>query len=369
MATRSIGDGVWRGARRLTLGVLLIVLVSGLLLVSDLDRRTGAAGISNATSVRQIGVLQYSSTPPLEDGARGFVDGLGELGFRDGGGRVALTWYKAEADMGVANAIARQLTSGQFDLIVTLGTPALQAVANANRAGRVPHIFGVVAAPQTAGVGIGDKGPLDHPRHLIGVGTYISPGDSFRMARRMFPGLKSVGIVWNSAESNSRVFTEAARGVCRELGITVLEANVDNSNGVAESAASLVARGADALWLGGDNTVMTASASLVAAGKGGRVPVFTIIPGNTEKGSLFDYGANLYKNGKAMASLAAKVIEGTDPAVLPVENLVVSRVMINMLALRDLKDPWRVTPDMLRQAETVIDEAGTHNRAPGPNGR
>ena len=362
------GIGIWRGVKRLALGVVLIVLVSALLLFSDLDRRTGTVAASRATGPRQVAVLQYSSTPPLEDGARGFVDALGELGLHDGA-RVTLTWYKAEADMAVANAIAKQMTGGQFDLVVTMGTPALQAVANANQSGRVPHVFGVVAAPRTAGVGIGDKGPLDHPKHLIGVGTYIRAGESFRMARRMFPGLKAVGVVWNSAESNSRVFTEAARVACLELGITLLEANVDNSNGVAESAASLVARGAEALWLGGDNTVMTAAASLVTAGRRGRVPVFTMVPGNAEKGALFDFGANLYENGKEMGRLSAKVIAGSDPAELPVEDLVIPHTTINTLALADLKDPWRVTSGMLREADTVIDAAGTHTKSEGTKAR
>src|SRR5262245_10486914 len=148
--------------KRLALGIACILLASVLLLLSDLGRRTGTLAASPTTGPRRVAVLQYSSTPPLEDGARGFLGALNELGFRDGG-RIRLSWYNAEADMAIANAIAKQMTNGPFDLLATFGTPALQAVANANREGRVPHVFALVAAPRTAGVGVGDKGPLDHP--------------------------------------------------------------------------------------------------------------------------------------------------------------------------------------------------------------
>ena len=353
--------------RRLALGIVCILLSSALLLVSDLGRRSSTLAASRPNGPRRVAVLQYSSTPPLEDGARGFLDALNELGFRDGG-RMRLTWYNAEADMAVANAIAKEMTNGQFDLMATLGTPALQAVANANREGRVPHVFALVAAPRTAGVGIGDKGPLDHPKHLIGVGTYVFPEPSFRIARRRFPALRTVGIVWNAAESNSRVYTEAARAVCHDLGIKVVEANVDHSNGVAESAASLVARGAEALWLGGDNTVLTAVSSLVLAGRRGRVPVFGTVTGTAEKGALFSSGWNLFENGREMGRLAAKVLTGSDPATLPVEELAVPYVEINTLALKGLKDSWHAPPDLLRQADTLIDESGTHSRMPGVRG-
>jgi putative ABC transport system substrate-binding protein len=352
---------VWPGVERLVLGTACILIAAALLLVSDSGRRAGALAAPRSNAPQRVAVLQYSSTPPLEESARGFLDVLGELGFRDSG-RIRLTWYNAEADMPIASAIATEIMNAHVDLAATFGTPALQAVANANREGRVPHVFGAVAAPRTAGVGIGAQGPLDHPKHLVGVGTFVQPEQSFRLARRMFPALRTIGIVWNAAESNSRIYTEAARAACLALDINVVEANVDNSNGVAESAASLVARGADALWLGGDNTVMSAVGSLVLAGKRGGVPVFGTMTGTVEKGALLSSGTNPYENGREMGRLAAKVLDGIDAATLPVEELFFPYTEINSLALEGLRGSWHVPPDLLREVDTLIDEAGTHAR-------
>jgi putative ABC transport system substrate-binding protein len=112
--------------------------------------------------------------------------------------------------------MAQEIASGDYDLAMTLTTPSLQAVANANKAGKKRHVFGMVTDPTAAGVGIG-KEPLDHPAHLVGIGTLQPVAASLQMARRMFPGLKTLGVVWNPAEINSEVNTRMCRAACEEM--------------------------------------------------------------------------------------------------------------------------------------------------------
>ncbi len=72
-----------------------------------------------------------------------------------------------------------------------------------------------------------------------------------RLARQLNPQLKTLGIVWNPAESNFEIFTVEARRVSKGLGIELLEATVHNSAGVFEAAISLAARGAEPLLMSG----------------------------------------------------------------------------------------------------------------------
>ena len=72
----------------------------------------------------------------LDEGVRGLIQGLAEQGFRDGDA-ISLTTYNAQGDLATGNAIARQVTTGEFDMVLTTSTPSMQAVANANRDGRV----------------------------------------------------------------------------------------------------------------------------------------------------------------------------------------------------------------------------------------
>ncbi len=237
-------------------------------------------------------------------------------------------------------------------------------MANANKDGKTKHVFALVSDPYGAGVGINRSNHLDHPRSLAGFGTMQPVERSFKLARQMRPELKSVGVVWNAAEANSEANVKVARKVCQGLGIELLEATVDNSSGVREAADSLVARGAEALWVGGDNTVLLAIDSMIQSGRNGKIPVFTVIPPHAEKGALFDIGANYYQVGRLAGNLAAEILNGRDPASVSIENVVPEMLVINATALENLKDPWRLPADLAASADELIDQTGIHRKPP-----
>ena len=344
--------------RRLFLGAALIILASAALLVSDLNRRT-----RGERAIPHIGLLQHASIVLLDDTVRGMVDSLAENGFSDGK-TIVIQRYNAQGDIAIANSIAKEMVSARFDLLLTASTLSLQAVANANRGEKTVQVFGAVADPAVAGVGISRDNPLDHPRNLVGIGSFLPVAEAFKIARSMFPGLRVVGVAWNPAEANSRAFTEKAREACRAMNIDLMEANVENSNGVLEAEDSLVVRGAQALWIGGDVTLSVAVNSVIAAGRKARIPVFTITPGKPDRGTLFDYGADFYEIGKRTGDLAARVLRGADPTQIPIVNLVPARLVVNTVALRGLKDPWRVPQDVLARANIIVDGTGVHQQKP-----
>jgi ABC-type uncharacterized transport system substrate-binding protein len=343
--------------KRLALGLILIVLAASILLISDWNQRR-----PRAKRLTRIAVLQHSSQAILDEGVRGMIAALAEGGFVDGQ-TISLTRYNAENDVATGNAIAKEITDGRYDLVLTSSTLSMQAVANANKAGKTQHVFGLVANPFVSGVGLNQANPLEHPKHFVGIGSFMPVADGFKLARQLFPGLKTVGVAWNPAEANSRAFTLKAREICQQLGITLLEANVDNSSGVFEAASSLVARGAQALWIGGDVTVLVAADSVINAAKKGRIPVFTLTPPTADRGALFDLGANFYEIGRQTGALAARILNGADPATIPITDFVPQKIMINKLALAGLKDPWQLPDDVFTRADVIIDETGKHEKA------
>jgi ABC-type uncharacterized transport system substrate-binding protein len=243
----------------------------------------------------------------------------------------------------------------------------MQAVANANKDGKTIHVFGLVADPFGSGVGLNRDDPLDHPPHFVGIGSLLPMAPVIGMARELYPNLKSVGIVWNPAESNSEIFTIEARKVCARLNIELLEATVDNSAGVFEAATSLAARGAEALLMSGDNTVASAPNSVLSAAKAARIPAFSILVGNAKLGALFELGADFNQVGRLTGALAARILQGTNPAAIPVSNIVPEMLSVNTTALAGLRDPWKVPQDILDRANVVIDESGVHEKnAAGP---
>ena len=144
------------------------------------------------------------------------VDALAENGFIDQK-TILLRRFNAESDIATANAIARELTGGQFDLILTATTVSMQTVAAANRDKKVRHVFGLVSDPFAAGVGISRENPLEHPPYLTGLGTMQPIRETFEVARKVYPGLKTVGTPWNPAEANSLANLTLARSVAEDL--------------------------------------------------------------------------------------------------------------------------------------------------------
>lgn len=343
--------------RHLWLGLLLITAASAVLLFSDWNQRT-----TGSATMPRIAIFQHASQAIVDEGVRGMETALAADGFIDGQS-ATIQRFNAENDIATANSIARELVSGKYDLILTATTLSLQAVARANVDGRVTHIFGLVSDPAGAGVGISRENPLDHPKNMAGIGTMQPIRAAFELARRFYPGLKKLGVAWNPAESNSEANVRVAREVSKDLGIELLEANVDSSSGVFEGVSSLVSRGVDAIWVGGDVTVIVALDSALAAAKRGRIPVFTNIPGSAKQGAIFDLGANYFEVGRITGAMGAEVLRGKDPATIPIRNVVPEALRVNTAALKGLKAPWKIPNDVLARADSVTDASGTETKA------
>jgi ABC-type uncharacterized transport system substrate-binding protein len=360
---------MWHVARRLLLGFVLILLASAGLLLSDTSRgRDQAQRERQQRPMQRVAILQHASQPIIDEGVRGMLEGLAAAGYEDGR-TLVVSRFNAENDMATSAAIASEITSGNYDLILTATTVSFQAVANANQTRRRPHVFALVSDPAASGVGVGRE-PLDHPPYMAGYGTIQPVARAIGLARAFFPGLEVVGIPWNPAETNSVITVALAKKACADLGIEVLEASVENTAAVGEASASLVARGAQALWSPADVTVLSALGAAVGEARKGRIPLFTNIPGSIDQGSLFDVGANYLEVGKLAGTLAARILGGVDPATIPIENVVPERLTVNPAALEGLRDEWRIPDDVLRTAELpgqtrVADAAPTSAAATG----
>lgn len=356
--------------KRLGLGTLLIAVASAILLLADRSHRAPASGTAparpaGASTVRRIAILQHANTPVLDDGVHGVLAGLSERGYRDGD-RIAVEQFNAQGDMPTGIAIARQLTGGGYDLVITSSTPSMQAVANNNRDGKTRHLFTLVADPFESGVGLDRANPLRHPANMIGQGSFPPVEKAFAAARRMLPSLVRVGVAWNPSESNSLVFVKRGRAVAADMGLTLLEANADNTAAVGDAVNSLIAREAQAIWVGGDNTVIAALPSVIAIAKRNGIPVFTVLPGAADRGTLLDAGPNFFEVGRQGGLLAADILDGANIAGIPVRDIldvVPPYLSVNAVAATGLKEPWRVTDDLRADADVVVDASGIHKKA------
>ena len=343
--------------RRCLPTVALLGGASALLLATDRQ--------SAARPLPAIAVLQQTSSMVLDDAVAGMLAGLRDRGWIDGR-TVTIRRYNAEGDLGQANAIAREIAGGAFDLVLTSSTPSMQAMATANRRGRVRHVFAAVADPFSAGVGLDRADPLVHPPHLVGYGSLAPVDFTFRLARRIHPRLARVGVAHNPAESNSRRFMELARASCKRLGIVLEEVPVENSSGVREAVQATIARGVEAIFVPGDTTVISAVDAVIATAAKAGIPVFSVNPGAADRGTLFDVGFNFREVGLVAGRLAADILGGTDPKTIPIRETaeaIPPYLVVNLVAAAATRDRWVVPEDLVAQARFLVDDTGVHERA------
>ena len=350
--------------KRIAFSLLLILIAASVLLWSDRHNRNAGQTKAHlaATALIPVAILQHSSNPLMDEVRSGILDALHNRGYTNGQNLV-ITTYNPEGDLPTANLMAQKITSGDYPLAISISTLMLQALANANRIGRVAHVFGAVTAPVAAGVGIKTLDTLDKPVYLTGIGTPQPVIEIFRLAKQVNPALKTVGVVWNPAEVNSEFCTKQARAITAELGLMLLEAPIEQAKDIREAAQSLVARGAEAFWTGGDATVNSAVDSLIDVASNARIPVFSNISGHVKKGALFDLGANYHEVGEQVGRIAADILGGANPSTLAVKNYMPKRLLLNEKPRKSLQMPWIFTEDMYLKAASVIDDKGVETKA------
>jgi ABC-type uncharacterized transport system substrate-binding protein len=345
--------------KKIALGLALIVGAAALLLYSDLDSRR--VEVHGKNRQLRVAVVQQISIPALDDGITGALAALKDRGYSDGG-RMILTRYNAQGDISTGNAIAKEVTSSNFDLILSFSTVSLQTIANANRFATPPrrHVFALVSDPYAVGVGVNRENHMIHPPYMTGVGSLAPVGQAFELARQMLPALKRVGLVWDPSEANSVVTTALARKVCASMGITLVEANAENSTAIGDATAALLARGVQAIWISPDLIASHGMELIVSKARNAQIPVFTSIPGNGNTGALFELGADYDAIGRVAGNLAADVLDGRDTAGIPVENVMPISLKVNKLALKGLREKWTLPEDVVARANVVIDAGGVH---------
>jgi len=293
----------------------------------------------------------------LDEGVAGVIEGLKARGFIQGQ-TIRIEEFNSQNDLPTANSIARAIEDGGYDLAITVSTPCLQAMASANRAGKVTHVFGLVTDPFASGVGLNRDRPLEHPRYMVGIGTFQPVRDALLYAKKSYPALRRVGTVWNPAEACSEACMRVARSTCKEIGVELLEAQAESSTAVGEATSSLLARGVEAIFIGGDNTVEMAMNTIVKLANDGRIPVIGCAPGHADAGALIGLGADYVEVGRVEGELAAELLSGRDPATVPIVNLTPNKLALNLSVLRRLQAKWEIPPDVLESAAIVIDEKG-----------
>ncbi len=259
----------------------------------------------------EIGVVNYVSHPALDAVQQGFIDGLAEAGYEDGG-QVSLDLQNAQADQATLTAIANQFAQDGKDLVLAIATPSGQAVAQVIT--DKPVLFGAVTDPVAADL-VAD---WDAPGGNITGASDLNPvADQLELLLEIDPEVETVGIVYSSGEVNAEVQVEAAEEAADEMGLTIEKSAVTNSSEVQQAAQSL---DVDAFYVPTDNNVVAGIEALIQVAEQKKIPVIASDEGSVERGAVASLTVNYELQGRDLAAMAVDIIENdADPASMPVK--------------------------------------------------
>jgi putative ABC transport system substrate-binding protein len=289
-----------------------------------------------------IGLVYFAPEVGADMCMKGLFDGLKEQGIEE---RVNLEVRRAHAQAEIANIplLIRNYDASDVDVIVTMTTPVLVAAAFAARS--KPVVFTYVYDPIAAGVG---KSRTDHVPHVTGVSSFPPLEDTVDTIRRLVPGVRSVGTLYNNSEANSVRVVGVARGIFEQQGIQLQEVAITGTNEILLAAQALTQRAVQALWVTGDNTALQGFDAIVRVARDAKLPLIINDPEFVQRGALVAVGIGWYETGKAASKVLARVLRGEQPRNIPFEEVAVKKLVLNQEVARALGITF--PPDMVQAA-------------------
>lgn len=281
-----------------------IVVISIILLIA-FTFSISASGQKEGKTV--IGISKIVTHPALDAIEQGIQDELADEGFTD----IEYDLQNANGEITTAASIATKFKTSGVTVAVGIATPTAQALRNTLK--DIPVVYSAVTDPVSAGiVSSVDKGE----QGVAGVSDLTPVKEQIKMLQRV-AGIKRLGHIYSSGESNAVVLAEMAKKACAELGIEFVASTVTNSSEVKQAAQAIINK-VDGIYVSTDNTVVSALASLADVAMKAGVPIMSADPSST-KGSdvLISWGFDYYKVGRATGKIVGDILNGKSTEDMP----------------------------------------------------
>jgi putative ABC transport system substrate-binding protein len=280
--------------------------------------------------VPRIGVVLHAGPAHVQvDGLRA---GLRDLGLEEGK-HFALEIRDLKGDLKAAGQVARDLEREKVRLIYTTATSTTLRVKQATT--KIPIVFGVGSDPVAAGLVESFAKPGGR---LTGVHNLSRDLTAKRLEilKEMLPKLRRMITFYDPQNPSAQVSAKLAREAARQLGIDLIERKVSSVKELQEGLKALRAGEADAYFYVPD-AMMTSQAQLVIdTARAKRLPTMFQDTTLVAKGALVSYGVSYYESGRLSAKHVQRVLAGTSPKDLPVENVDRLELVLNLRTAREL---------------------------------
>ena len=294
-----------------------------------------------------IGVLGVATALAWKPSIAAFVQRLSDLGWVEGR-NVNIEYRWAEGNSERFAELAASLVHLNVDVIVTAGgavVPAKQATA------AIPIIFAVASDP----IGTGLVASLAHPGGNVTGLSVQAPdlaGKRVELLRELVPNLRRLAIMANQGYAAVAREMSEVQAAARTLDLETKLFEIHQSKDISAVIEALKGN-TDALYVCIDPLTDTNQIMIAKSTTAARIPTMPGFRDGVRAGSLIFYGPNIVELFRRAADLVDKVLRGTKPADIPVEQPTKYELVINLKTAKTLA--ITVPQTMLVAADEVIE--------------
>ena len=279
----------------------------------------------------RIGIIQPAEHAALDSAREGFVDALADHGYVDGE-TIEIDYQNAQGDSSALLTISQRFVGDDCDLVLAIGTGAAQSIAS--QTSEIPVLITAVTDPVDAGLVQSSEAP---GTNVTGTNDMNPIREQLELIPEILPDAQTVGLLYTSSEDNSILQIEEAKAILEEMNLDYVEQTITGSNDVQQAVQSIVTR-CDAIYIPTDNTFASAMPLVGSVVMESGTPVICGATGMVEAGGLITLGLNYYNLGYQTGEMAVQVLEGADPASMPVQSqnqydYVVNEEMLSALGM------------------------------------
>jgi len=312
----------------------------------------GCAAVWPRTARAQPGRLRTIGV--LGDSASGwspwlavFVHQLREIGWIEGQ-TIAIEYRWSEGHPENITEIAAEFVRLKVDLIVTFGG-AVTTLRQAMPA--TPIVFAIAVDPLGAGL----VASLSRPGGKV-TGLSIQAADTagkrLELLREVVPGLRRLVIMFNAGYSASVRENEETQAAARTFGFDVALLGIRRAEDIAPGFEAFRSQ-TDALYIVEDALIYANRTQVVALALEARLPTSFNESGIVRAGGLMSYGPSYPALFRRAAELVDKILRGTTPGDIPVEQPTKFDLVLNLKTAKTLG--LTIPPSMLAIADEVIE--------------
>jgi len=276
-----------------------------------------------------------------------FVERLRELGWIEGR-TIAIEYRWWEGHRERVDEIAAEFVRLKVDIIVTNG----DAVAAAKQAtALIPIVFPIAADP----VGEGLVASLARPGGNV-TGLSIQATDlaskRLELLREVVPRLQRLAIMFNGSYPSAILEMGGVRDAARTLGLEVTPLETRRAEDIAPAFEALKVR-VDALYVVQDALLTANRTRIITLALGERLPTIFNTREHVQAGGLMSYGPNFPDLFRRAAEIVDKILRGTKPGDIPVEQPTKFDLVFNLTTAKALG--LTIPPNLLALADAVIE--------------